>query len=184
MIKGVLEFHSETGTEGGWFAFQDERFMHLPPPNQWWCKQCYRIWDQDRQPDEPVAELRDPSLQSHPSSTRRYDELMNIRRQLCIDYGHLWVSPEEQHPDGVWSYEGLHMLHSGDHLTVFDKTDHSVVFSGEVRLTQRDDVYTNPDATVFGLWVNQEPDVGVDRLTWARWFLGNWPCEVEPTCTE
>ena len=26
-MKGVLTFHTETGTEGGFWAFQDERFI-------------------------------------------------------------------------------------------------------------------------------------------------------------
>lgn len=30
-LKGVLHFHSETGTEGGYWAFQDERFIHYKP---------------------------------------------------------------------------------------------------------------------------------------------------------
>lgn len=28
MIKGILFFHSEMGTEGGFWAFQDEKFIH------------------------------------------------------------------------------------------------------------------------------------------------------------
>jgi len=51
-LRGVLHFFSETGTEGGHWAFQDERFMHLPPPNQWWCSHCGRVWDKDQHPDE------------------------------------------------------------------------------------------------------------------------------------
>lgn len=34
MMKGVLYFHSETGTEGGYWAFQDERFID-PSSGQW-----------------------------------------------------------------------------------------------------------------------------------------------------
>ena len=31
-IKGVLYFYSETGTEGGYWAFQDEEFIFPPKP--------------------------------------------------------------------------------------------------------------------------------------------------------
>lgn len=31
-MKGVCFFHSETGTEGGFWAFQDEKFMEPPSP--------------------------------------------------------------------------------------------------------------------------------------------------------
>ena len=32
-LRGVLEFYSETGTEGGYWAFQDEKFIGLPVQN-------------------------------------------------------------------------------------------------------------------------------------------------------
>ena len=32
-LRGVLHFWSETGTEGGHWAFQDEKFIFLPTPN-------------------------------------------------------------------------------------------------------------------------------------------------------
>ena len=34
LLKGVVHLHSETGTEGGWWAFQDERFIY-PPREDW-----------------------------------------------------------------------------------------------------------------------------------------------------
>ena len=39
VLKGVLTFHSETGTEGGHWAFQDERFIKKNVPRGW-CKKC------------------------------------------------------------------------------------------------------------------------------------------------
>jgi hypothetical protein len=29
------------------------------------------------------------------------------------------MPPEERLPEGTWSYEGLHVLHDGDELTIF-----------------------------------------------------------------
>ena len=39
--KGVLVFHSETGTEGGYWAFQDEKFMGIEN-NDRLCTRCGR----------------------------------------------------------------------------------------------------------------------------------------------
>ena len=38
-MKGVLTFHTETGTEGGYWAFQDERFIKQNQPFGY-CKKC------------------------------------------------------------------------------------------------------------------------------------------------
>ena len=38
-MKGVLTFHTETGTEGGFWAFQDERFIKQNHPFGY-CKKC------------------------------------------------------------------------------------------------------------------------------------------------
>lgn len=32
VLKGRLTFYSETGTEGGYWAFQDENYISLIPP--------------------------------------------------------------------------------------------------------------------------------------------------------
>lgn len=37
--QGVLDFHSETGTEGGYWAFMDQRF--ITPPN---VESSYEQW--------------------------------------------------------------------------------------------------------------------------------------------
>ena len=34
---GRLQFHSETGTEGGYWAFQDEQFIHVKGQEVSWC---------------------------------------------------------------------------------------------------------------------------------------------------
>ena len=38
-MKGVLDFHTETGTEGGYWAFQDERFIKQNQPFGY-CDKC------------------------------------------------------------------------------------------------------------------------------------------------
>jgi hypothetical protein len=55
-MKGYLIFHSETGTEGGWYAIQDEEFTHTVDEPCWddkdgklsqWCpaRQHYEGYD-------------------------------------------------------------------------------------------------------------------------------------------
>lgn len=41
-IEGVCAFHSETGTEGGYWAFQDSRHIEKNVPRGW-CKKCGEI---------------------------------------------------------------------------------------------------------------------------------------------
>lgn len=129
-IPGRLVFHSETGTEGGWYAWQDDANSHggsKGDPCPWGTPGC------------PVTDGRS---------------------------------------DEHWLYEGLHLLHNGDELRVFH--DGAVRWEGTVKLVVRHDVYESDDAVVHGLWINQEPDVGMDREEWASMFIRGYRCEVTP----
>lgn len=52
VLRGVCFLHSETGTEGGYWAFQDKRFMTPPskkfPSGQWSYKGLHILEDGDR----------------------------------------------------------------------------------------------------------------------------------------
>jgi len=50
-FKGVLTFHSETGTEGGYWGFQDERFITKTAPN-------YGVWG-----NQKVFDSKNPNRQ-------------------------------------------------------------------------------------------------------------------------
>jgi len=54
-IKGVCSFHTETGTEGGYWAFHDARFISVD--GQWSYRGMYVLRDGDRltiyKPDKP-----------------------------------------------------------------------------------------------------------------------------------
>lgn len=132
-MKGHLLFHSESGTEGGWYAWQDDDHVH---------------------------------------GGNKGDQCPWKKRGRQID------CPVER---GVWHqharYEGLNLLKNGDHLRIFHSHAPTVLWEGVVNFTLRDDVYKNPEATIHGLWVNQEP-VGVDRTMWADWFFEELPCEL------
>lgn len=105
-MKGVIFFHSETGTEGGYWAFQNEEFMSA---------------------------------------------------------------------DGKsWSYDGLHTLNTGDHLTIYDKEEKEIVWQGKINLTQ----FTIFEEDAFGLWIHNT-QIGVDKETWAKWFFDELPAVLE-----
>lgn len=108
-LEGVLHYWSETGTEGGYWAFQDKRFIKPPTPG---------------------------------------------------------------HPHGQWSYDGLHVLKDGDHLTIFSSDHGGAVWSGKIKLKKypsfKESVRTN------GMWIHADQE-GVKRETWAKWFLLEYP---------
>jgi hypothetical protein len=185
--KGILTFHSETGTEGGAWAFQDEKFMNLPAANHFTCTRCHRVWDKDYHPDEPKPSFTywrddweedgikyiggyhsvdtydpDGNLGPYEFDAKWNREANEIARQ-CAEEGH----PEwkNMYPDGMWSYEGLHILHDGDQLTVYDNDQ--VLFDGVVELPPRQDPYAE-DAYAAGgyLAAHRRPPVGTNEDWW------------------
>ena len=65
-----------------------------------------------------------------------FNSASNATSLICYEQGHeKWMSPQEQHPEGVWSYEGLRILATGDYLKVFDPEDPTTVkWEGEINL--------------------------------------------------
>jgi hypothetical protein len=111
ILDGKIHLFNETGTEGGFWAFQDAK--HIKP---------HEIFGE------------------------------------------------------AWSYDGLHVLKNGDKLTIFDKNDpNKVIWSGVVDL-QLLGLFqeTAPD----GQWIHADQN-GVDRITWATWFLNQHPAHLE-----
>jgi hypothetical protein len=194
ILRGVTHFHSETGTEGGYWAFQDEKFMHLAPPtNNLWCDHCGRIWDKDSQDDEPKPDFS--YLDVETGGQRGYDSPQdlptseepgdfndlwrrdgNAKSLDCLTSGHHWLSPQEQYPDDTWSYEGLHILRDGDHLTIWNEDRTGQLWDGEISFHQ----YPSFTEDACGLWIHADQD-GVDRKTWSGWFLTQHPADLVPT---
>jgi hypothetical protein len=160
MFKGILHFHSETGTEGGFWAFQDEQFMGLHTEgsdNALNCAKCGRIKSKDEPDPAPLPRTPEDSVW-FPAE--------------CGKDNHDW---RPMYPEGMWSYEGLHVLHDGDYLTVYSPTDPGKVeWQGTIDLKQFP-LFTE-DAG--GLWIHAEQR-GIDRLEWARMFFQEWPAELE-----
>lgn len=222
-LKGVVYFHFETGTEGGHWAFQDEKFMNLDPPNHWHCKICGRIWDKDKVKEEPppsfsylrpqveeyiekekatyrhwvddnATELPPGKIhwayrgydqpmafainkESHDITSAadvHFNEVSNETSLKCFNEGHKWTLPKEQYPNGVWSYNGTHILQDGDYLKIYDQTDtDQVVWEGIIDLKPYD-VFTQE---VYGMWIHTDQK-GIDRNVWAKFFFQENPAEL------
>ena len=106
MIKlGRTLFYTETGTEGGYWAFQDE--AHIKPnTTRFSCTKCNMYWDKVRSVDEPVFDG-------------------NYCRPGEHDFQ--LFSKED------WSYDGLHVLKDRDILNILDDEEH-LLWSGTIKL--------------------------------------------------
>lgn len=159
-LRGVLHFFSETGTEGGLWAFMDERFI-TPNTTRFSCTKCFVYWDKEDNPDGPIVVTHvipfDRALQS----------LENPPPCPPNEHDFQSVAPEN------WLYEGLRILKNGDRLTIFDKNDPArIVWSGVINLREHP-LFTEH---VFGMWIHADQQ-GLNRETWARWFLEENPAE-------
>lgn len=207
--NGILQFHSETGTEGGYWAMQDENFMGLVDErtmNTYRCPKCGRIWDRTRDAEEPKSSFtyyrpaRTVDGENHyggyygsdvpieggqtkfgdeedGSFNDEWTKRSNATSLECYENGHgEW---ELANPDGVWSYEGLHVLKDGDKLTVYaDETKSEVRWSGTIELIPQPLFTTD----VANLWVHSLPNVPemtVDE--WGEMFFKQLPCTLETT---
>ncbi len=158
-LRGVLHLFSETGTEGGYWAFQDERFI-TPNTTRFACKKCGAYWDKADRPAGPVCDEPDTPKTS------------SFGHPYCAPGTHEFelVCPED------WSYDGLHVLEDGDTLTIYSKADPSVVvWSGTIRLRQHP-LFTE-DAG--GLWIHADQE-GISRAQWAEWFFQGYPAVLVP----
>jgi len=90
--------------------------------------------------------------------------------------GH-WAFQDGQHPPlgQQFSYEGLHVLHDGDYLTIYDKADpQKIVWEGKIAL---DSLALFTETTTDGLWIHADQQ-GVDRKTWEKFFLEEYPAKL------
>jgi hypothetical protein len=203
-MKGILTFHSETGTEGGYWAFQDEKFMGIPAPDVFKCINCGRIWDKSKQTEEPKVSFsywiergpkdKSPEGYRYLSGYMGYDRpqdlpeappkedknslnnvwthALNEITRKCYENGHEgW---ELLHPNGTWSYEGLHVLENGDSIRVYDKNDPTkLIWEGIVEL----DKFTVFKDDYEGWWIHNQPK-NMKLEEWAKWFLEEWPATL------
>lgn len=165
ILRGVLTFHSETGTEGGYWAFQDERFI-TPNTTHFYCTHCGLPWDRSKESDEYVfkkGEEFESKYGGQPGIDGR-------PKHYCSRDAHEFKKTSEEN----WSYAGLHILKDGDHLTIYSKENSTeVVWDGTIQIRQFE-LFTEH---VFSMWIHAD-QVGVNRETWAKWFLRGYPAEL------
>ena len=202
-IKGRTVFHSETGTEGGWWAVQDEAHIEPPEgkPTVKNCKRCYRHWGNPRggepEPKPSFMYYRDDWVGE--DGTKYAGGYYGTEEP--VEGGRTWFRGEEPgsfndqwtkrgnaaslecylnghdwewvQPTERWSWEGFHLLKNGDRLTIFDE-DGEIKWKGEIELV-RHPLFTE-DA--FGMWIHAD-QAGTNREEWASMFMKEHRCELE-----
>lgn len=156
-LSGVLTFHSETGTEGGYWAFQDEKFI-TKNTSRFSCKKCGLYWDKTRETEQDVLK-----------KAERFGGSPDLK--FCDASAHEFVLACSEN----WSYEGLHILKDGDELTIFSKDCSSVVWSGKIELT----TFSLFTEHVSGLWIHADQK-DVPRHIWGMWFFEEYPAFLRP----
>jgi hypothetical protein len=168
MLEGVLFLHSETGTEGGYWAFQDSRYIQENVPRGY-CKNC-GIYIKEQ--SGPLKVQRVTVLDEE--MMREYERTGKIKEKLdCANGEH-----EEEIGDS-WSYEGLHILQDGDHLTIYHPGNNREVWSGVINLKQHD-LFTE---YASGMWIHAD-QIGIERDVWAEYFFKEYPAKLIPAKKE
>lgn len=167
-LRGVCHFFSETGTEGGWWAFQDERFMGIRADHVKRCAKCDLQWNAETEPNGP----RLIDLRRYSKRDRGYLRATAIRQRACHKKdAHEWILA---YPDGHWTYEGLHVLHDGDILTIYDKANPRVrEWHGVIAL----EPLPFFAAHIHGLRLRVDQK-GIERERWAKFFFEKYPAEL------
>jgi hypothetical protein len=167
-MNGVLTFHSETGTEGGYWAFQDAAFISEPVKYRY----CAKCGLQDRQYESTdvltVTGSWMLTAENMAWMDKNPNEDLSILSATC---DHDWRENES----GSWSYEGLHILKTGDHLTILDKDGSgNVVWDGVIDLTE----FTVFTDHIQNLWIHNRQK-NVDMQQWAKYFFEESPARLE-----
>ena len=155
-LTGFCYFHSETGTEGGFWAFQDEKFIKHNVPRGY-CKKCGKWLKSD--PNATIQPVRIQPLK---------EVLEGTERPFCKDGEHVEEISDE------WSYEGMHILKTGDYLTIFSKENpEEIVWAGKIKLNE----YPLFTEDAQGLWIHHDQK-DVDRTIWSNWFFKGLPAKL------
>ncbi|MDB9944395.1 hypothetical protein OAD26_00140, partial [bacterium] len=108
-LHGVCSLYFETGTEGSFWAFQDEKFITTRPSGR--CEKC------------------GASLGNHPQLNLFPDNDQQVAQ--CP------LNEHKEGTDPDWSYEGLHILKNRDILIIYDKDcGTEIVWTGIIDLKQ------------------------------------------------
>ena len=168
-IIGKLDFHSETGTEGGYFALQNSEFIEHVLPD-------FGVFTGSKVYDPEDLFRKGKVLKSY------RDDGSDFRSARKGDVSNLDIEWDDQildmarKSDSVlverWSYEGLEYINDGDKLIVLSKgIGSSAIWAGTVEI-ERQDPYHEDSYSAFGLASHYRPMLkNVDADTWAGWFF-------------
>ncbi|MFT4343822.1 MAG: hypothetical protein ACMXYE_03675 [Candidatus Woesearchaeota archaeon] len=163
-LNGILFLHSETGTEGGYWAFQDERYIQKSVPRGY-CEKCgLYLRDQDGALRIERVTALDAELLKELSETNEVPE-----KPICFPGTH------QEAIGDVWSYDGLHVLKTGDFLTIRDPETYQEIWTGVVNLTQ----YPLFTESASGMWIHSDQK-GIKREEWADYFFKQFPATLYP----
>lgn len=154
---GFLIVYVETGTEGGFWAFQDKSFCR-ENSTQFACKKCHVFLDKERDSEEEFLKR----TQSKPEMMTCEHDFELTSLMLC-------------------SYEGLHVLGSGDYLRIFSKEDSAtVLWEGTVKLdVSSDTLVCDVAGNPTGYSMHSEP-IDIDKKLWREWFYKEHLAELIP----
>lgn len=153
-LRGFCDFFFETGTEGGYWVFQDETFI-VPNTWQFRCEQCGLLWNKQSQPNGPFN-FRGPSADNTQCTPNKHDFII--------------------YPETISLFDGMHILKDGDRLAVYDPNNSGApVWSGIISLIP----YRVFTERAFGFWIHADQK-GVGREMWATWFFKKYPAQLIP----
>lgn len=170
---GVLHLFSETGTEGGYWALQDEKYI------------TYEQSDWGLFAHRKVADPLDIARRGVVRVSRHRDgrEASSLKPGDVVDLEIEWkdgvtdVRPSDDILAETWSYDGLVLLNTGDELTIYDKIEpEQVAWQGLVNLISHDELRVGP--TLKHPFRLHHDQTGVDQNQWASWFLKGLPAKV------
>lgn len=165
VLKGILFLHSETGTEGGYWAFQDSRYIQENVPKGY-CNNCGIYMKEQSEPLKvKCVTILDEEVMQEYERTGKIKEKPN-----CANNNH------EELIGDAWDYEGLHILQDGDHLTIYHPNNNKEVWSGVINLKQHK--LFSEDAS--GMWIHAD-QIGIERDVWAEYFFKNYSAKLIPT---
>ncbi|MBU0460754.1 MAG: hypothetical protein KKH52_01165 [Nanoarchaeota archaeon] len=153
-LEGVLFLHSETGTEGGYWAFQDSQFIS-PNTTRYSCKKCCLYWDKETSPSTPPI----------------VERLFNGLPDYCSPNDHEFKLICKE----TWDYKGLHILENGDYLTIYHPKKNKTVWSGVIALEQHP-LFTE---NASGFWIHAD-QIGIERDVWAEYFFKGYHAKLVP----
>lgn len=203
--NGVLHFHSETGTEGGYWAFQDEKFIDLPDPHNYSCTGCGRCWNKSKTTEEPKPSFaywierdendRSPEGYRYASGYMSYDAPRNDLPEAppyddknSFNYKFIHTGNERARDCYENGHKGWKLINpngtwSYEGLHVLKDGDELTIYSKK----NKEKVLWEGEISLkqhnlftehtSRLWIHADQK-GINRETWANYFFKEYPAKL------